>query len=121
TTFMASVGDAPTVSAILAVHRAIPLSSAEGSLVESLASQLKVRNENERLFNETMEQRSHLSDVIGNTSDGILVVSADALVVSWNPAMEHITGLPRAMATGRGCDRVRRLHVERHAPAQRGS
>jgi hypothetical protein len=67
TTFMASIDDAPTVSSILAVHRATPLSSAEGSLVEALASQLKVRNENERLFHETVEQRSHLSDVIGNT------------------------------------------------------
>ena len=119
TTFMASVGDAPTVSAILAVHRVIPLSSAEGSLVEALASQLKVRNENERLFNETMEQRSHLSDVIGNTSDGILVVSADGLVVSWNPAMEHITGIPRTMATGRPCDEVLGLHLEDDGPEER--
>ena len=115
-TFMASIGEAPVVSAILAVHRAIPLSSAEGSLVEALASQLKVRNENERLFHETMEQRSHLSDVIGNTSDGILVVSADGLVVSWNPAMEHITGIPRAIATGRVCDEVLRLHLESDGP-----
>src|SRR5947208_1487044 len=118
-TFMASIGEAPVVSAILAVHRAIPLSSAEGSLVEALASQLKVRNENERLFHETMEQRSHLSDVIGNTSDGILVVSADGLVVSWNPAMEHITGIPRAIATGRVCDEVLRLHLESDGPDER--
>jgi PAS domain S-box-containing protein len=119
TTFMASIDDAPTVSSILAVHRATLLSSAEGSLVEALASQLKVRNENERLFHETVEQRSHLSDVIGNTSDGILVVSADGVIVSWNPAMEHITGIARAGAAGRGCDEVLGLHLEDDGPEGR--
>src|SRR6476661_1601816 len=119
TTFMASIDDAPTVSSILAVHRATPLSSAEGSLVEALASQLKVRNENERLFHETVEQRSHLSDVIGNTSDGILVVSADGLIVSWNPAMEHITGTSRSRAAGRACDEVLGLHLEDDGPEGR--
>jgi len=115
-TFEASIGDVPDPTGVLAVHRAGPLSEAEGSLVEALASQLKVRRENERLFHETVEQRSHLSDVIGNTSDGIFVVSADHLLQSWNPAMERITGIPRARAAGRPCDEVLGLHLEDDGP-----
>src|SRR5204862_7563452 len=49
----------------------------------------------------------------------ILVVSADGLAVSWNPGMEHITGVPRAMATGRGCDEVLALHLEDDGPEDR--
>ena len=115
-TFLASIGDDPEASGVLAVHRATPLSAAEGSLVEALASQLQVRHENERLFHETVEQRSHLSDVIGNTSDGIFVVSADRTLLSWNPAMERITGIPRDRANGRLCDEVLGLHLEDDGP-----
>ena len=110
-TFHAPIGEAGQASGVLAVHRVAPLSGAEGSLVEALASQLQVRNENERLFHQTVEQRSYLSDVIGNTSDGIFVVSADRTLVSWNPAMERITGISKEAATGRQCDEVLGLHL----------
>src|SRR5262249_55989452 len=118
-TFDASIGDGPHPAGVLAVHRATPLSEAEVSLMEALASQLKVRRENERLCHETVEQRSHLSDVIGNTSDGIFVVSADRILQSWNPAMERITGIPRARANGRMCDEVLGLHLEDDGPGGR--
>src|SRR5207244_1586342 len=49
------------VRGVLAVHRQEPLSPAEGSLVQALASQVYVREENQRLFQETMAQRSHLA------------------------------------------------------------
>ncbi len=84
--------------------------------MEALASQLKVRHENELLFHETVEQRSHLSDVIGNTSDGIFVVSSDRELLSWNPAMERITGIAAARANGRPCDEVLGLHLEDDGP-----
>ena len=110
-TFHAPIGGAEHTAGVLAVHRVTPLSGAEGSLVEALASQLQVRNENERLFHQTVEQRSYLSDVIGNTSDGIFVVSADRTLLSWNPAMERITGIPKEAAIGRQCDEVLGLDV----------
>src|SRR5207249_2628571 len=97
---------------VLAVHRQEPLSPAEGSLVQALASQVYVREENQRLFQETMAQRSHLADVIGNTSDGIFVVSSDRLILSWNPAMERITGFSRSDVVGKACDEILRLHHE---------
>ena len=47
------------------------------------------------------------------------MVSADGLIVSWNPAMEHITGIPRARAAGRACDEVLGLHLEDDGPEGR--
>lgn len=108
-TFVAPVGGDEDVRGTLAVYRDVPLSPPEGSLVETLASQVYARHENERLFQETKEQRGQLSDVIANTSDGIFVVSPDRLILTWNPAMERITGHLRTEAIGRPYDQVFRL------------
>jgi PAS domain S-box-containing protein len=110
TTYVAPVGEAGR-SGVLAIHRQAQLNDSETAIVDALASQVHVRNENERLFHETLDQRSHLSDVISNTSDGIFVVDANARLLSWNPAMERITGIPRADAVGRSCEDVLALHV----------
>ncbi len=110
--FLAPIADEPPRSGVLAVHRLTPLSPAEGSLVEALASQMKVRGENERLLQETVDQKSHLADIIGSTSDGIFEVSAENLIRSWNPAMERITGIPQAAAINRPCEEVIGLRTE---------
>jgi PAS domain S-box-containing protein len=108
--YVAPVGEAGR-SGVLAIHRQAPLNDSETAIVDALASQVHVRSENERLFHETLDQRSHLSDVISNTSDGIFVVDANAQLLSWNPAMERITGIARADAVGRSCEDVLPLHV----------
>jgi PAS domain S-box-containing protein len=105
TTYLASVGTAET-SGVLAIHRQASLTPSETSIVDALASQVHVRSENERLFHETVDQRSHLSDVISNTSDGIFVIDAEGTLLSWNPAMERITGYSRSDAVGASCDEV---------------
>jgi PAS domain S-box-containing protein len=121
-TFHAGIGDDGPRSGMLAVHRPTELSPAEGSLVEALASQIKVRGENERLLRETVDQKSHLADIIGNTSDGIFEVSGEQLIRSWNPAMERITGIPQARALGGpwadviGADGTEQLSLEDPAP-----
>ena len=100
TAYLAAIGDGREISGVLAVHRHSRLSPAESSLIETLASQVQVRLKNERLFLETLEQRGHLADVIGNTSDGIFVVSPDGTLQTWNPAMHRITGYTRDEAVG---------------------
>ncbi len=110
--YLAPIRGAQDVRGVMAVHRREELSPAEASLVDALASQVYVKQENERLFQETVEQRSHLADVIGNTSDGIFVVSPDRRILSWNPAMERITGFGRNDVVSRPCDEVLRLRLE---------
>src|SRR5205085_2613065 len=39
-------------------------------------------------------------DIIAHTSDGIFVVAPDRRIMSWNPAMERITGTPAVAAVG---------------------
>jgi PAS domain S-box-containing protein len=111
-TYLARISGSQDIHGVLAVHRNVALTPAEGSLVEALASQVYVKQENERLFQETVQQRSHLADVIGNTSDGIFVVSQDRQILSWNPAMERITGFSRSDAVGERCDGTLRVRLE---------
>jgi PAS domain S-box-containing protein len=109
-THLSTLGAATDGVGLLAVHRGSPWTDAETSLIDALASQVAIRQENERLFHETVAQRSHLADVIGNTSDGIFVASPERRILTWNPAMERITGFSRDAAIGRACDDVLRLH-----------
>ncbi|MFN2543316.1 MAG: sensor histidine kinase [Actinomycetota bacterium] len=85
---------------VLAAYRVQPFSDSERSLLDALASQVFVRFENLRLFSETTEQRTQLADIIAHTSDGIFVVSPDRRILSWNPAMERMTGMPATHAEG---------------------
>ena len=70
-------------------------------MVDALASQVAARHQNQQLFDETLEQRGHLADVVGSSSDGIFVLSTARSVLSWNPAMERISGFLADEAVGR--------------------
>jgi PAS domain S-box-containing protein len=64
-----------------------------------------------RLFAEAVEQRRRLEEVMGAMSDGMLSIAADGTVLSWNRALEAITGIPSAEAVGR-TDTMVRLQPE---------
>jgi len=108
-TYLAVVRDEANEVGILAVHRATELSLSERALVDSLASQVSARHRNQQLFDETVEQRGHLADVVGSSSDGIFVVSGAGTVLSWNPAMERITGFLADEVVGRPSGDVLRI------------
>ncbi|HEX2088964.1 MAG TPA: ATP-binding protein [Actinomycetota bacterium] len=102
----ALVGRQDGTHGVLAVYRSDDLTSAERSLLDALASQFSVWLQNVRLFSETSEQRTQLEEIIGHTSDGIFVVSPDCVILSWNPAMEQITGFASDEAVGRACEEI---------------
>ncbi len=108
-TYVTAVRDEADDVGILAVHRATELSPSECALVDSLASQVSARQRNQQLFDETVEQRGHLADVVGSSSDGIFVVSGEGTVLSWNPAMERITGYLADEVVGRRSGDVLRI------------
>ena len=101
-TQIALVGTPDGVSGILIVHRERPMANAERSLLESVASKVSVMVRNARLYQETLEQ-AELAGVVSHTWDGIFVVSAEGVILSWNPSMERITGLGQADVAGRSC------------------
>ena len=101
----AMVGSGAT-HGVLAVYRDEHLTTAERSLLDALASQFSVWLQNMRLFSETSEQRTQLEEIIGHTSDGIFVLSPERVILSWNPAMERITGFAPDEAVGKACEEI---------------
>jgi two-component system phosphate regulon sensor histidine kinase PhoR len=61
-------------------------------VLRTFAYQLATSVENARLYEEMREERTKLSRVVDNTSDGILSVDARGRITSWNPAMARISG-----------------------------
>jgi PAS domain S-box-containing protein len=68
-----------------------------GTFVNQVSTSLS----NARLFEEMNEERSKLSQIFANSSDGILSVDEHGCISSWNPAMTAITGRIAADAIGR--------------------
>ena len=69
-------------------------------VLRTFANQLATSVENARLYEEMREERSKLSRVVDNTSDGILSVDNRGRITSWNPAMSRISGLPAESVLG---------------------
>ena len=89
---VAMIGGPEGVTGMLSVYRERELTDAERSVLDSLGQKIGVILGNRRLFFETLEQ-AQLADVVAHTWDGIFMVSREGVVISWNPAMERITGL----------------------------
>jgi PAS domain S-box-containing protein len=94
------VGGPDDVRGVLALYRRAPLSQADRSLLDALASQVRLRLINQRLYAEILDERTGIADVIAHAPDGVFVLSDDDRIVSWNPAMERLTGRSAAQAVG---------------------
>ncbi len=77
------------------------LSARELQVIATFANHASVSMQRARLFGEIDEQRGRLSAVIDNASDGVVLVSADGVVASWNPGMTRLTGRQEATVLGR--------------------
>jgi PAS domain-containing protein len=75
--------------------------AADLSVVEALAREATGAFTKGRLLGRVIEERRKLELVVSTTSDGMLALDADGLVLSWNPALERLTGLPAAEVVGR--------------------
>jgi PAS domain S-box-containing protein len=98
---VSTFGEEDGIRGFLAVYRERALSSAERSLLDTLAWQLQVKIQNQQLFREKEEQHTQLAEIFAHTSDGVLVVSPERVIQRWNQGMERITGVSEAEAVGR--------------------
>jgi serine phosphatase RsbU (regulator of sigma subunit)/PAS domain-containing protein/anti-sigma regulatory factor (Ser/Thr protein kinase) len=73
----------------------------ELTVLEALAREAAGAFAKGRLLDSVLEERRKLSTVVSATSDGIASLGDDGSVRSWNPALEHITGLSERVVVGR--------------------
>ncbi|MDP3712869.1 MAG: SpoIIE family protein phosphatase [Mycobacteriales bacterium] len=104
--------DARLIGALLVVDRAGFESAGreEIAIVEALAREATSAFAKGRLLATVLEERRKLDEIISSTSDGIATLDEDGTVLSWNPALERITGALAVGVVGRP-GALRRLHL----------
>jgi PAS domain S-box-containing protein len=65
-----------------------------------LGRRAAVAVDNARLYREA-ERRARAALVVEHVADGVVLVNNEGIIRLWNPAAEHITGVPAAEAFGR--------------------
>jgi PAS domain S-box-containing protein len=65
-----------------------------------LGRRAAVAVDNARLYRQA-ERRARAALVVQHVADGVLLVNNEGVIGLWNPAAEHITGVPAAEALGR--------------------
>lgn len=102
---IALVGGSDEANGVIAVYREEPLAASERSILDTLGSQLSVLLQNHRLFLQTFQQ-AQLAEIVAHTSDGVFVVAHDGRILSWNPAMERISGFAPDEVVGKTFDQI---------------
>jgi PAS domain S-box-containing protein len=73
----------------------------ELAVLETLARETSSALAKGRLLADVLDERRKLAEIVETTSDGILTLTEDGTVLTWNSAMEHITGLASDHAVGK--------------------
>ena len=102
---IALIGGSDEANGVIAVYREEPLGSSERSILDTLGAQISVLLQNHRLFLQTFQQ-AQLAEIVAHTSDGVFVVAHDGRILSWNPAMERISGFTPEDVVGKTFDQV---------------
>lgn len=73
----------------------------EEAVMTALAAAASRAIEKSDLLADVVEERRKLGDIVDRSSDGILTLSEEGLIESWNPAMEAMTGIGADDVMGR--------------------
>jgi PAS domain S-box-containing protein len=77
------------------------LEAGEYAVIETIARDTTSAIVKGRLLSEMLEDRRNHAELIAYMSDGLVALGEDGTVISWNPAMERITGLMAPEVLGR--------------------
>ena len=94
---------------VIVVFRAavnVAFTLADQALIEAFADQAAIAVQNARLYQAAVEEQQRLHAIIEQSADGVMILDRRWRIVSFNRAMEHLTGWPREEALGRPCAEV---------------
>ena len=92
------------IGALIVLDRGGFDGSAQGELavLEALARETSGALAKGRLLADVLDEKRKLGEIVDTASDGILTLSRDGIVLTWNPALERITGFSADRVIGRG-------------------
>lgn len=90
-----------------------PFSFTDQNVLSAFADQVAVTMQNAHLLSRLAGERYALESILENSADGILTISPEKTILSFNSSMERITGWNREEVIGRRCSEVLKLKNNR--------
>jgi PAS domain S-box-containing protein len=81
--------------------KASPLYDPEGTVTGAIET-IRDITDRKRAEQEIVRSRRSLADIISFLPDATLAINLDGVVITWNKAMEELTGIPAASMIGKG-------------------
>lgn len=94
---------------IILVFRAavnVAFSDEEQQALAAFANHAAIAVTNARLFQTLVREKQHLTTIVEQSIDGVMILDARWRITTFNHAMEQLTGWPRDEAAGRPCAEV---------------
>ena len=82
------------------VRSPVTLLDRELSIIAELAREVGLARERAGLLGTVVEERAKMSQIVNDIRDGIVTLGAEGKVLTWNPALERITGFSAAEVVG---------------------
>ena len=97
------IGPDGGVRGVLSVYDSRPREwrEEEAEALLALAGAAAAARDNAEQYQSVWHEQQRSEAILENVADGIVAVDRDGRVVLWNPAAEHITGVPGSEALGR--------------------
>jgi len=78
-----------------------PYSREDVSLLSTLSYQVAVALKNARLYQEVLEIKRYLENILKNMGDGLIAIDSRGTITTFNSMAEKLTGIPAGEALGR--------------------
>ncbi len=78
----------------------------ERQILQAFADQAAIAVSNARLYQGVLREKQRLDAIIEQSADGVMILDNRWRIVTFNKAMENLTGWPRSEAIGRPCAEV---------------
>ncbi len=79
-------------------------------VLADFADQAAIAVQNARLYQQVNDERSRLDAIIENSGDGVMILSRDRTILTWNRTLAGMTGVSANEAIGRHCYEILNLH-----------
>ncbi len=83
--------------------RGVGFSNNDQQVLSAFANQAAIAVHNARLYQEVSAEHERLTAIIENSGDGVMILTPDRLIQTWNKALSHLTGITAEEAIGRPC------------------
>ncbi len=93
--------DTTGVLALYDARSPVTMPEREVELVAELAREAGAALERRTLLRAVLEERAKMSQIVNETSDGIVTFAADGMVTTWNRALETLTGFSATDVVGK--------------------